>query len=270
MIESRDRPPRRLSAAKAVFIGHLVVTLPVLIVIAVSAAVGGASGHATTGAVVGCFIGWGLWSLLVPRWRDWASATTAPMEEVQRLAQRTALVWRQGSALERTEMPRRSAQSSTTGAAGAYRGLRNQILTLDPGAAGLSTRSGKRVSWGCLIETGSSIGSITLVCLCDGTTSLYTSSGFGIIGGGAHEAVVHANERLLDLLDEHLTSMSPSGDQSLPGDGRTIIRALTDDGQLSFEADEDDLGNGRSAMSPVFHAGQAVITELRLINEVAR
>lgn len=271
MVQSRDGvAPQQLSAAKAVVVGHLVVTVPVLLVIAVAAVVGRTSGHATAGLVVGCLVGWVLWSFLVPRWRDWVSTTSAPAGEVQRLAQLTGLVWRQGSALERTEMRRRSGQPGVTGGTGTYLELRNQVLSLDPGPAGLTARPGDRVSWGCVIETGSSVGSITLVCLGDGTTSLYASSGFSIIGGGGHEAVVRETEALLDLLDQHLAAMSPGRDQSLPGEGRAIIRALTDHGQLSFEADEDDLANGRSAMSPVFQAGQAVIAQLRSINEPHR
>jgi hypothetical protein len=60
---------------------------------------------------------------------------------------------------------------------------------------------------------------VTLVCLSDGTTSLYTSSGFGIIGGGEHEAVVRENPKLLEVLNDQLAHLSPSTDQSLPREG---------------------------------------------------
>ena len=72
---------------------------------------------------------------------------------------------------------------------------------------------------GCLIGDRVSERTATLVCLSDGTTSLYTSSGFGIIGGGEHEAVVRENPKLLEVLNDQLAHLSPSTDQSLPREG---------------------------------------------------
>lgn len=106
MTPTDDTP--RLTAAKAVLVGHLVVNLPVVIVIVAGWIVGSANGHRTSGLLVGGVIGWAVWSFLVPRWRDWAATTNAPPEEVQRLAQQTGLVWGKGSTLERTEMRRKS------------------------------------------------------------------------------------------------------------------------------------------------------------------
>jgi hypothetical protein len=150
-----------------------------------------------------------------------------------------------------------------------YFGLRNQILDLDPATVGLAVVTGS-APWGCVMDTGYPNGTATLVCLSDGTTSLYTSSGFGIIGGGGHQAVVHENAKLLAVLAEHQAEMSPSTDHSLPRLGRTIIRALTADGQRVFESDENELGEGRSPLSPVFHSAHGVITQLRLIDEARR
>lgn len=159
---------------------------------------------------------------------------------------------------------------STPDPARVFVGLRNQILTLDPGSIGLSRDVAGGASWGCVMETGYPNGVATLVCLRDGTTSLYTSSGFGIIGGGGHAAVDRETASLLAALDEHLADMSPSTDVALPRDGRTIFRALTFDGQRSYEAAENDLGAGQSVLSPVFHAAHGVITQLRLIDEANR
>jgi len=146
-----------------------------------------------------------------------------------------------------------------------FLGLRQQIFSLDPADVGLHAPL-----WGCVMETGYPEGTATLVCLADGTTSLYTSSGFGIIGGHGHESVVRANSELLRLLGQHLAQMAPSSDQSLPSGGRTIIRALTTTGQRTFGDSENELGEGRSPMSPVFHRAHAVITQLRLIDEARR
>lgn len=149
----------------------------------------------------------------------------------------------------------------------AYHGLRNQILTLDPAAVGLTATAPTDRVWGCVMDTGYSNGTATLVCLRDGTTSLYTSSGFGIIGGGAHPTVVQANAAFLAVLADELDRLPASDDDSLPAVGRTVIRALTFDGPRAYEADEDDLGEGADVLSPVFHAAHDVITQLRLIDE---
>ncbi|HSV39550.1 MAG TPA: hypothetical protein VLI04_12405, partial [Nocardioidaceae bacterium] len=71
-----------------------------IIVIGLGALVGFAFGSVAVGAIVGSLIGWVLWAFLVPLWRDWVPGTTAPRAEVQKLAQRTGLVWREGFLLD--------------------------------------------------------------------------------------------------------------------------------------------------------------------------
>jgi hypothetical protein len=163
---------------------------------------------------------------------------------------------------------RKTEEASPQPAAGdVYQGLRGQVLNLDPATVGLAPAGSSDRVWACVMETGYTNGTATLVCLRDGTTSLYTSSGGGIIGGGAHEPVVRANRALLDVLAAELDRLPREQDQSLPGVGRVVIRALTFEGPRAYEAAEDDLGYGRDALSPVFHAAHNVVTELRLIDE---
>jgi hypothetical protein len=148
-----------------------------------------------------------------------------------------------------------------------YQGLRAQILALDPASAGLAQGPEHHVLWGALMETGYPRGTATLVTLADGTTSLYLSTGGGIIGGGFHEAVAAATRSFLTELERHLLVLRPDPDAALPAVGRVIIRALTHTGRMSAEASEDDLGHGRHQLSAVFYAAHRVITELRLIDE---
>jgi hypothetical protein len=148
-----------------------------------------------------------------------------------------------------------------------YQGLRAQILTLDPAAAGLLHGPDHPVVWGALMETGHPRGTATLVALADGTTSLYFSTGGGIIGGGFHQAVATATRSFLADLEHHLPMLRPDPDATLPAVGQVVIRALTYTGRMSAEAAEDDLGHGRHQLSPVFHAAHRVIAELRLIEE---
>jgi hypothetical protein len=99
----------------AVAVGHAMVTLPTLVVIATSAAIAVpviglvTPTHAFEfGVLAGCALGWACWSFLVPRWRDWVVDRGIDPDRVQRLAALTGLVWARGSFMERTEWPRRN------------------------------------------------------------------------------------------------------------------------------------------------------------------
>jgi hypothetical protein len=148
-----------------------------------------------------------------------------------------------------------------------YQGPRAQILNLNPASAGLQQGPAHPVLWGALVETGYPRGTATLVALEDGTTSLYLSTGGGIIGGGFHQAVASATRTFLTELEHHLPMLRPDPDAALPTLGRVIIGALAYTGRLSAEASEDDLGYGRHQLSPVFYAAHRVVTELRFIDE---
>jgi hypothetical protein len=50
----------------------------------------------------------------------------------------------------------------------------------------------------------------------------------------------------------------------LPNSGQTIFYVLTDAGVFTASAPENDLGEQRHMLSPLFYAGQEVITQYRL------
>ena len=148
-----------------------------------------------------------------------------------------------------------------------FQGLRTQILNLDPSEITMDGSLAGRTVRGALMEMGYPNGTATLVSLGDGTTSLYVSSGGGIIGAGAHTRVVTATQRFLAAVDDHLTLLAPDEDPGVPAAGRVVIRALTGQGRYSAAAQEDDLGRGLHPLSAVFRAGHGVLTELRMIDE---
>jgi hypothetical protein len=148
-----------------------------------------------------------------------------------------------------------------------FQGLRTQILNLDPAEIRIGgALAGRRVR-GALMEMGYPNGTATLVALGDGTTSLYLSSGGGIIGAGAHARVATATQQFLAVVDDHLALLTADADADVPAAGRVIIRARTDQGWSGAEAAEGDLGQGPHPLSAVFQAGQGVLTELRMIAE---
>jgi|ERR1700722_6892629 hypothetical protein len=151
-----------------------------------------------------------------------------------------------------------------------FHGLRSQVLDLDPAKAGLDRVTGDRRVWGALMEMGRSSGTATLVSLADGTTSLYTSTGGGIIGAGAHAQVTAATKLFLAAVEDHLSLLTPDTDSDVPVAGHVSIRALTYQGRYRAEAPEDDLGQNRHPLFAVFRAAHGVLTELRLIDEANR
>jgi hypothetical protein len=100
----------------AVVLGHLAVTLPVLVMIVGSYFVGyalfGLLG-ALCSIVIGTTLAWLWWSAVVPRWREWAKDRGADPDQTQSLAQRTGLVWPKGHFLEKTEFRLRKRSDGT-------------------------------------------------------------------------------------------------------------------------------------------------------------
>jgi len=142
--------------------------------------------------------------------------------------------------------------------------LRGQLMKLNPDAAGVRDFVGGNQVWGVVMETGIPENTVTLVALADGTTSLYFSSGEGVIGGAGHETVRKAALRMSRIADSVAPSCSPATEFPFPVQGHTSFYILTKNGKVTASAPEKDLGELNHPMSLLFYAGQDVITQLRL------
>ena len=156
-------------------------------------------------------------------------------------------------------MLRRMADDDST-----YLRLRRMVLDLEPVTA--PTAELPRV-WGALMDTGYPNGTATVVCLADGTTSLYTSTGGGILGAGMHESVAAPSRHVLAVVEKHLNQMPPSTEDTLPNPDWVVMRALTFTDRRAVPAEEDELAYHRHALAEIFHAFHAVITQLRLLDD---
>ena len=148
-----------------------------------------------------------------------------------------------------------------------YPALRHQALSTKRTKVGIPAPPPEAPAWGILMETGYPETTATLLALSDGTTSLYFSSGGGVIGGHAHQSVRQANVALLETANQYYQHLKPSESFPVPATGHTLFYVLTDSGVLSGGGREDDLGHGRHPLSPLFHAGHQVIAQLRLMSE---
>jgi hypothetical protein len=143
--------------------------------------------------------------------------------------------------------------------------MRAMALGITPEELGLAPGARKHI-WGVVMDTAMTDGGWhALVVLADGTTSLYTSAAFGIIGAGTHESVRRASEALLDLAEQHLALFAPDSDDAVPAAGMVAIRALTFEGRRAVFAPENEFGHRRHPASPIFHAAHQVITQTRLV-----
>lgn len=147
------------------------------------------------------------------------------------------------------------------------RSLRDQALSVKADAIGATPTARRQHVWAVLMETGYPDAVASLVAFADGTTSMYFSSGGGVIGAGDHEHVRVASQVFLDQAEAHVVKFSPTTEHPLPAPGRVRFYVRTFGGLLTAEADEDDLGYERHELSPVFHSGHTVISEIREIEE---
>jgi hypothetical protein len=144
--------------------------------------------------------------------------------------------------------------------------LRGQILHADPTTLGFSLNLDRPV-WGAVMDMAFPDGAASLVSLEDGTTSLYTSTGGGVIGGGAHQSVVEATHAFLEVVGEHVSQFAPTDSDELPGPGLVRFHALGFDARRFADAPESDLQTRAHALWPLYYAGHQVITALRFATE---
>jgi hypothetical protein len=149
-----------------------------------------------------------------------------------------------------------------------YAGLRNMVLTTKPEAVGLKPNAAE--VWGILMETGYPEAVATLIALADGTVSIYFSNGGGIIGLGPHPGPQKAGKAFLSLAQQYSKLGTAITNYPLPKPSYTRFYFLTGNGVTTVEAKENDLGNGRHQLSPLFHKGHELISEIRVVDEKRR
>jgi hypothetical protein len=145
--------------------------------------------------------------------------------------------------------------------------LRNQIFSLTSEASGIPPL-GTNAVFGVVMDIGFPEGWATIVALADGNASLYLSGGGGVIGGVGHETVRQAAITMNQVADPFVKLTTATTSTPLPKTGDVTFYILTTRGILTATAKEEDLGEQRDALSPLFYAGQDVITQLRLVSDM--
>jgi hypothetical protein len=138
--------------------------------------------------------------------------------------------------------------------------LRDQLLRTTWQEIGVAPREG---TWGALMEIGFAKGVATVVGLADGTASLYLTSGGGVLGAGARPEVRKAAVQLCETAARFADGTTATSTFPRPHAGQVRFYLLMDAGVRTVETDEDSLRAGKHRLSPLYAAGQNVITALR-------
>jgi hypothetical protein len=110
-------------------------------------------------------------------------------------------------------------------------------------------------------------GSATVVSLADGTTSMYTSTGGGVIGAGQHKGPADASLRFLAVLQAELDQFPPADAVPLPPADAVAFVVLTYDGIRRVETLQERLANPDDRAHPWWIAANDVMTEIRRLSE---
>ena len=145
--------------------------------------------------------------------------------------------------------------------------LRSMALTVD--LATLQTPAEE--PWGgagvAMMEIGMDRAVASIVAVADGTVSMYTSTGGGVIGAGEHAAVRAEAKRFRTVVADSRSLFTHGTDFPLPVPGEVRFQARIGEDGFTAAAPESALRGGRHPLSTVYAAGQDLLTEIRLASE---
>ncbi|CAN5355433.1 hypothetical protein BH11PLA2_BH11PLA2_19850 [soil metagenome] len=145
------------------------------------------------------------------------------------------------------------------------RKLRLKALNASPADFGLKPTQEFPKVYGALAEFPMDEGTLTIVSLCDGNASLYTTGTFGVIGGFAHEPVRNAAATFVRAAQGFQDEAVTTNEFPYPKSDRVRFYLLTFDGVRFIDTDLASLEAGTNKYFTLFVKGNDVITELRKI-----
>jgi hypothetical protein len=157
--------------------------------------------------------------------------------------------------------PRRDGKKVNAGEI--YADFRLRALSHSRSALGIPEPPGDAPAWGLLMETSSATGITSLLALADGTTGVCCSGDGSTTTSADHEAFKKVGLGFIRLAGRSLPLMIGTEKFPLPNSGDTVFYVFTDYGVFSASAGQKILTSGQSPLSPLFYAGQVVITQLR-------
>jgi hypothetical protein len=142
--------------------------------------------------------------------------------------------------------------------------LREKLLSAKPSDFGLAATPELPRVWAALMEMRMSKANVSLVAVAEGSTSLYISTGGGVIGAGEHDPVRDGNRKLLTFIETALDLFVPIERPLEVFDDAVSFVVLTYEGLRGARDEEKKLEDRRSPLWPAYYLGQDVITKMRL------
>jgi hypothetical protein len=156
-------------------------------------------------------------------------------------------------------------EENTSPASEVYLSLRDIWFTSTPEETGVTVEPNSNIPYAIVMDIGFEGGTATIVSSIAGDGSMYTSGGGGILGGIDHEKVRNASINFVKTAKGFVGNMQLVKEYPLPGADNVIFYVITPNGVFStIETNADILASGDHELSPLFRAGNDVITELRL------
>jgi len=123
---------------------------------------------------------------------------------------------------------------------------------------------------GVVVDLPGDGGYATIVALSDGTTSMYTSGGGGMIGLGAAPIVVAAARDLFMAVQTHLTAFATADDGALPPPDAVRFHVIGPNGRTRVDVSDDVFWSERPHdLSDVTNALHALIGTIQDVGEPA-
>lgn len=140
--------------------------------------------------------------------------------------------------------------------------LRRQALSLNADDLELKPTGACPHVYACLMDFPVGEHIFSVFANSGGDVSLYSTSTFGIIGGGAHESVRNAGQDWVKFMNQNVESSIPTDDIGYANTGMVRFYFLSFDGLRMLETPM--VGIERSDYLTLFMAGQAVVGQLRM------
>ena len=144
--------------------------------------------------------------------------------------------------------------------------LRAKLLATRPDELKLEPTEHLPHVWAALLDIGMVGGSATVAVVADGTVSMYTNTGGGMIGAGQHQVIHAPAARFLKTVEAIHNSLAAATEAPLPKAGEAAVVALTHDGMRRTVV-ELRLLSVNDPLARAWVAGQDLLTALRELQQ---
>jgi len=142
--------------------------------------------------------------------------------------------------------------------------LRSGVLAIKPAEIGLTLEECPKI-WGVLLELGYPEVVVSLVALIDGSVSIYSTDGNGVIGCGLHPEVRAATCKMLNIAQDVAHCGVPTTDFPMPANDGVFFYLLTSQGVCVARAGKMELEEGEIELAELYYAAMGLIDIVELL-----